>query len=359
MSERIRVLIVDDSAFVRRAVERMLSDHPDVRVVGMAANGTDAVRLAEQLHPDVIIMDVNMPELDGLEALQQIMRQSPTGVLMLSTLTHQGARTTLRALDLGAVDFLDKTSAGTVMDIYGLAPVLVEKVLAVSGATLRPRLAAPDAAPAPPPDASAASRPAACPYDMVAIGTSTGGPRALVEVLSRLPADFGAGVVIAQHMPAGFTHTLAERLDRRSPLRVAEARDGDAIAPGRVLIAPGGTQITVVRSGDGLVARVDTGPTSLLHHPSVDLLFRSVAEAAGERAVGVVLTGMGDDGARGLQAMRDAGARTLAESEATAVIYGMPRAASPAAERVLPLPEIGPALALLCSDSSSRAAGER
>lgn len=348
MIDRVRVLIVDDSAFVRRAVERMLAAAPEIQIVGTASDGADAVALARSLRPDVIVLDVNMPDLDGLAALQRIMEETPTGVLMLSTQTHQGAKTTLRALELGAVDFLDKSSAGTVMEIYGLAPLLREKVLAVAGAAVRPRAPGEEAAPRlePPPPAP---QPAASPYEVVVVGTSTGGPRALVELLCRLPESYGAGVVVAQHMPSGFTQTLAERLDRRSPLSVVEARDGDEVRPGRVLIAPGGTQITVQRDGVRLVTRVGAGSPDLLHRPSVDLLFESAAKTSGARAVGVILTGMGDDGARGLQALRDAGGRTLVESERTAVIYGMPRAAAPFAEQVLPLHEIAGALVALGS----------
>jgi two-component system, chemotaxis family, protein-glutamate methylesterase/glutaminase len=347
MAEPIRVLIVDDSAFVRRAVERMLSDLPDMEVVGTAANGADAVAMVKRLSPDVVILDVNMPELDGLEALQRIMAESPTSVLMMSTLTREGARTTLRALDLGAVDFVDKTAAGTVMDIYGLGPMLREKVRAIAGASPPP-----PARPAAPEREVGAPLPSRPPhqgrFELIAIGTSTGGPRALVEVISGLPGDLDAGIVIAQHMPAGFTQTLAERLNKRSPLEVVEAKDGDEVVPGRALIAPGGTQMIVERAHGRLVCRVDASPSGQLHRPSVDVLFNSVAEVVGARAIGVVLTGMGDDGARGLAAMREAGARTLAESEETAVIFGMPRAAAPAAEKVLPLPQIAPWLRETC-----------
>jgi two-component system, chemotaxis family, protein-glutamate methylesterase/glutaminase len=356
MAEPVRVLIVDDSAFVRRAVERMLSGLPDVRVIGTATNGTEAVDLVRQLAPDVVILDVNMPELDGLQALQRIMTETPTSVLMMSTLTSEGARTTLRALDLGAVDFVDKTPAGTVMDIYGLAPTIREKVRAVAGASL------PAHATVLPPVVTSRSPRAERPphetrYEVVVIGTSTGGPRALVELIPRLPADLDAGVVVAQHMPAGFTQTLAERLNKRSPIEVLEAYDGAEVAPGRVLLAPGGSQIRLKRLNGTLVTRIETGPTKLLHRPSVNLLFGSAAEVVGARTVGVVLTGMGDDGATGLQKLRDAGARTAAESEETAVIYGMPRAAAPAAEVILPLPQIAQWLTRTCGVWSAPKAG--
>jgi two-component system, chemotaxis family, protein-glutamate methylesterase/glutaminase len=342
VSEPIRVLVVDDSAFVRRAVERMLSGVPGLEVVGTAADGNDAVERVKELRPHVVIMDVNMPELNGLDALRRIMAEAPTGVLMMSTLTSEGADTTLKALDLGAVDFLDKSAAGTTMDIYSLGPLLREKVLAVAGAAV-PTPAA-DLDPAEPVEVLASKPSAMREHDAVLIGASTGGPRALAEVLSRLPAEFPVGVVVAQHMPSGFTVTLAERLNRRCRLEVSEAEDGSRVEPGRVLIAPGGKQITLRHRNGDLCVAVDEGPTNLIHKPSVDLLFQSAARLIGARTVGVVLTGMGDDGARGLSELRAAGARTLVESSETAVIYGMPRAAAPAAERILPLREIGPAL---------------
>lgn len=336
MADEVRVLIVDDSAFVRRAVERMLLGLPSVRVVGTASNGVDAVRAVEELGPHVVIMDVNMPKLNGLEALKQIMTEHPTGVLMLSTLTREGAEETLHALELGAVDFIDKNAAGTTMDIYALAPVLREKVLAVAGAAI------PVDAPESELQVKLPGRVVTGPtgIEVVVIGASTGGPRALAEIVAKLPHDFPAGIVIAQHMPPGFTETLAERLDRRSELEVREAADGDLILPGTALVAPGGLQISVVREGGELRVRLDEGPSNLLHRPSVDLLFRSAADVVEGRAVGIVLTGMGDDGARGLKCLRDAGAVTLAESEETAVIYGMPRAAAAVADHILPLQAI-------------------
>jgi two-component system chemotaxis response regulator CheB len=356
MSERIRVLIADDSAFMQRAVERMLSPAPEIEVIGVASTGTEAVEMAVRLRPDVVILDVNMPELDGIEALRRIMADAPAGVVMLSTLTRDGARTTLRALDLGAVDFVDKTSAGGAMDIYSLGPVLREKVLVAAGAAVRP--AEPDATE--PDDLAqresrlpAALRDAAagCPYEVVLIGASTGGPRALAELVSAFPAGFGATVIIAQHMPAGFTQTLAERLNRKCELDVSEVRRNRKIEPGKVLLAAGGSQARLDRVGTGLVLRISDSHAEMLHRPSVDLLFRSAAEAVGASAIAVVLTGMGDDGALGLRALRKAGARTIAESEDTAIIYGMPKAAAPAAEAILPLEKIGPTIVSLCAGS--------
>jgi two-component system chemotaxis response regulator CheB len=350
MTRRARVLLVDDSAFVRRATERMLEPLEGVEVAGYAANGEDALRLVHELQPDLVIMDLNMPGMDGMQALERIMSERPTPVLLLSSMTREGAEVTLRALEAGAVDFVDKTDAGTVMDIHGLAPVIRDKVRAVlRSAHLPPPAPRMDAAPA-----AAVGAPGAAPvasagaYEVIAIGASTGGPRALTEVIPALPLGMGAGVVVAQHIPPGFTATLAERLDQRSTIRVREARDGDAVLPDQALVAPGGRQMTVVREDGGLRVRVWDDGGERLHRPSVDLLFASVAEAAGARAVGVVLTGMGSDGADGLARIRRAGGRALVESAETAVIDGMPRAARPHAERSLALGRIAPALAEMC-----------
>lgn len=345
MSGPARVLVVDDSAFVRRATERMLAPLDGVSVVGAARDGEEALRLVRALRPDLVIMDVEMPGLDGIEALRGIMRDCPTPVLLLSSHTRDGADVTLRALEAGAVDFVDKGGAGTaMMDIHALAPLLRDKVAAV----LRARTAPPEPLPGPggAPSSSAPSPASAPPgrYEVVAIGSSTGGPRALAELVPALPAGFAAAVVVAQHMPPGFTGTLAERLDRRGPLRVTEAEDGAPLRPGHVLIAPGGRQMRVERTPGGLVARV-YDDDACLHRPSVDRLFESVARVAGRGSVGVVLTGMGNDGAAGLARIRRAGGRTLVESARTAVIDGMPAAARPVAERDVPLEEVAGVLA--------------
>ncbi len=341
MPEPIEVLVVDDSPFVRSAVKRMLAPLEQVRVVGTAGDGREAVEQVERLHPDVVILDIAMPEVDGLEAIRQIMATRPTPILVLSSHTRPGAEITLRALDLGAVDFISKAQAGTRMDIYQLAPALREKVLGV--AVSRLSAGAPSSA-----DVEigrAERRTFRTPsYDVLAIGASTGGPRALVRILGSLPSPFPAGIVIAQHMPAGFTATLAERLDRRSELQVREARDGDRIEPGVALLGVGGRQFRVESGPDGLRARVPSEPDRFLHRPSVDHLLSSVARAAGSRAIGMVLTGMGQDGAKGLADVRRAGGRTLAESEESAVIFGMPRAAAPHAEQVLPLDRLPAAI---------------
>jgi two-component system chemotaxis response regulator CheB len=347
MTRSARVLLVDDSAFVRRATERMLEPMEGVEVAGYAANGEEALRLVHELQPDLVIMDLNMPGMDGMQALERIMSERPTPVLLLSSMTSEGAEVTLRALEAGAVDFVDKTDAGTVMDIHGLAPVIRDKVRAV----LRSRHLPPPAPRIAPAAVEAAGTQVAAggAYEVIAIGASTGGPRALTEVIPALPLGLGAGVVVAQHIPPGFTETLAERLDRRSLIRVREARDGDAVLPDLALLAPGGRQMTVVRDdAGGLRVRVWDDGGERLHRPSVDLLLSSVAEAAGAHSVGVVLTGMGSDGAEGLARIRRAGGRALVESAETAVIDGMPGAARPHAERSLALGRIAPAVAEMC-----------
>lgn len=346
MTHPARVLLVDDSAFVRRATERMLAPLAGVSVVGFARDGEEAVRQVRDLRPDLVIMDVEMPGMDGVAALERIMRECPTPVLLLSSHTRDGAEITLRALEHGAVDFLDKGGAASSMDIHALAPMLREKVWAVLKARTDPLRAPADSGRSSQAVDSAPSPAQPGRYEVVAIGTSTGGPRALAELIPALPAGFAAAVVVAQHMPAGFTETLSERLDKRSPLRVSEARDGDAVLPGCVLIAPGGRQMEVRRTGGALTVHVFDDPGQL-HKPSVDLLFRSVARAAGAASVGVVLTGMGSDGAAGLESIRGAGGRTFVESARTAVINGMPAAARGAAERDLALDEVAGVLAAI------------
>jgi two-component system, chemotaxis family, protein-glutamate methylesterase/glutaminase len=348
----IRVLLVDDSPFIRRAVERMLASLEGVRVVGVAANGREGVEETQRLRPDVVILDIVMPELDGLAAIQEIMETAPTPILVLSTETSPGAEVTLRALELGAVDFVSKTQAGTRMDIYDLAPVLREKVLVVAGSRVpdaigppgppqpsspaRAPEAQPPAAPAPPVPETASK--------VLVVGASTGGPRALAALLAAIPRNFPGGVLVAQHMPPGFTATLAQRLDRRSALTVREARDGDPIEPGVALLGVGGRQFWVDRDNGRLVARVTEADENLVHRPSVDLLFTTAASALGSAVVAVVLTGMGQDGAAGLAAIRAAGGRTLVESEESAVIFGMPRAAREWADQILPLDQLPAAI---------------
>lgn len=319
---KIRVLVVDDSAFVRRALDRMLGGAADIEVVGLAADGAQGLEMSRQLEPDVITLDVKMPRLDGLETLKRLMEERPTPVLLLSSLTQQGAEVTLRGLELGALDFVDKSSVQGPMNLLGLADELLTKVRALAASHRAPPGAPPSAKEAPGDPYAGGPR-----AEVVAIGASTGGPAALQEVIPRLPAGFPGAVLVVQHIPKGFSRSLAERLAGRSPLPVREARDGEAVAPGTVLVAPAGIHTKVRRRGGVVRVALDEEPRSSLHRPSVDVLMASVAKAYGPRALGVVLTGMGSDGTAGLGAIKEAGGRTLAESEDSCVIYGMPKAA--------------------------------
>jgi two-component system, chemotaxis family, protein-glutamate methylesterase/glutaminase len=349
--EPVKVLLVDDSPFVQRAVQRMLEPVPEVRVVGVASDGVAGLEAVTRLHPDVVVLDIDMPRMDGLETIRQIMEAAPTPILVLSSHSGPGAEVTIKALELGAVDFLSKSEAGTRMDIYDLAPTLREKILAVAASRLPQEPAPATTATAPATTATgSAAEPAPSTtarnsrYELLVVGASTGGPRAITTLLSELPPDFPAGILIAQHMPHGFTATLAQRLDRRCAIAVREARDGDAIEPGLALLGAGGRHLSVERQAGALVARVTAPAQGRIHRPSVDLLFESAAHVSNGRTVGVVLTGMGHDGATGLEAIRRAGGRTLVESEESAVIYGMPGAAAESAERILPLDRLGSAV---------------
>jgi two-component system chemotaxis response regulator CheB len=321
---RIRVLVVDDSAFVRRALDRMLGGAADIEVVGTAADGIEGIERAKALRPDVITLDIKMPRLGGLETMTRIMAECPTSVLLLSSLTQEGADVTLRGLELGALDFVDKSSVQGPMNLLGLADELLSKVRALAG-SWHPRSAvAPAAAEAMHPFAGAP------PASVVAIAASTGGPAALQEVIPRLPAGFAGAVLVVQHIPKGFSRSLADRLAARSALPVREAEDGEIVVPGVVLIAPAGIHTRVRRLGSVVRIVHDEEPRAALHRPSADVLMASVAAAYGPSALGVVLTGMGSDGTEGLRAIKEAGGRTMAESEESCVIYGMPKVAAEA-----------------------------
>jgi two-component system chemotaxis response regulator CheB len=339
-SRKIRVLIVDDSRFVRQAVARMLNSAPDIEVVGQAADGRQGIEKARELRPDVVTLDVQMPHMGGLETLERLMAEAPVPVLLLSSLTSEGADVTLRGLELGALDFVDKSTAKGNMNLLSLAEELRAKVRALAGSPRRRQLAEPHVAShgRAPTDSTGAL--------VVAIGTSTGGPTALQNVIPRLPKDLAAAVLVVQHIPVGFTRYLADRLAQRSALPVTEAKDRETVAPGRVLIAPAGLHMKLVRRGDAVEVQLDEEPRSSLHRPSADVLMASVAEVYGPRSVGVILTGMGTDGAEGLGAIRKAGGRTIAENEETSVIYGMPKAAIEAGvvDQAMPLHEIADAI---------------
>ncbi len=350
----LRVVVVDDSALVRSVLTALINRCPDLSVVGTASDPYEARETIRALNPDVITLDVEMPRMNGLEFLEKLMRLRPMPVVMVSTLTERGAQTTLQALELGAVDFVAKPVLSQRAGLEALAEEITQKIRAAAGARIGRRPVAVPAGAAGPqmaqgagPGASMASAaalrrapgaPVRYADRLLAIGASTGGTEALREVLSALPADF-PGIVIAQHMPAGFTASFAARLDSLCALRVTEARDNERIEQGHAYIAPGGRHLAVERLGTGWVTRVlDTEPVNR-HRPSVDVLFRSVAQAAGARAMGMMLTGMGADGATAMRVMRDSGCHNLVQDEASCVVFGMPREAiaAGAAHEVLPL----------------------
>jgi two-component system chemotaxis response regulator CheB len=331
---KIRVLVVDDSAFVRQALTRMLGSEPDLEVVGTAVDGRDAIQKVQALRPDVVTLDILMPRMGGLEALEAIMATSPVPVLLLSSQTREGADVTLRGLELGAMDFVDKSSVQGAMNLLELAEELRAKVRALASVP-RDRLHGIE----PRPERLVAPAPAARRVEAVVIGTSTGGPPALQAIIPRLPEGLDSAILVVQHMPVGFTRSLAERLDSRSALRVREAEDGETVVRGQVLIAPAGRHMKVRHRGSAVKVWLDDEPRNALHRPSADVLMASVARTYGPRALGVILTGMGSDGVEGLRAIRAAGGSTMAESEETCVIYGMPKAAVEAGvvDRSVPL----------------------
>ncbi|HEY9898705.1 MAG TPA: chemotaxis response regulator protein-glutamate methylesterase [Pantanalinema sp.] len=341
----VNVLIVDDSAVVRQVLGDVLKNEPGIRLIGAASDPIFAWQRMRSEWPDVIVLDVEMPRMDGITFLKQIMQERPTPVVICSSLTERGAETTMQALAAGAFGIITKPKMGLKQFLLESSRELVKTVLAASHANVR-RLSAP-APVAPVAHAEPTVRAMAETTDrVVAIGTSTGGTQALEAVLRALPR-VSPGMVIVQHMPEKFTASFAERLDSLCAVEVREARDGDRVIPGRALIAPGGRHMQLKRSGAMYHVEVLDGPLVSHHRPSVDVLFRSVAKQAGRNALGIIMTGMGDDGARGLKAMRDAGASTLAQDEATCVVYGMPKEAVKlgAVERVVSLQAIAPHIA--------------
>lgn len=354
------VLVVDDSAFMRRVISDMISSAPEFHVVGTARDGLDALRKIHQLGPDIVTLDVEMPGLDGISALGYIMSETPRPVVMLSAYTTEGGEATMRALDYGAVDFVAKPSGTISLNLETVADRLLAALRAAATANLsnirvheaRPapwRAPSPDehaqapAAPAPPAAAPATARDAGTEL-AVAVAASTGGPRALAELIPRLPRVLGAAVLVVQHMPPRFTRSLAERLDGLSTLRVREAEDGEPVLTDHVYMAPGDYHMRVVRDGGGTRIALDREPTLHGVRPAADHLFRSVAQVYGPRTVGVVLTGMGRDGAEGLRALTAAGGSGIAQDRASSVIYGMPAAAAEVAGQILPLERVAEAV---------------
>jgi two-component system, chemotaxis family, protein-glutamate methylesterase/glutaminase len=335
-----KVLIVDDSSLMRQLLTEILSSDPELEVIGTAGDPFIAREKIKALSPDVLTLDIEMPRMDGLTFLEKLMRGHPMPVVMISSLTERGAETTLRALSLGAVDYVSKpkldVSNGTIEQTSEIiAKVKAAAKVKVRGATT----------PATGPVELAAGCHFSATHKVVAVGSSTGGTEALKDLLSPLPADF-PGLVMVQHMPEAFTRPFSERLNSLCRIRVQEAKDGDRILPGHALLAPGGHQMEVVRHGMEYAVRVYRGERVNRHLPSVDVLFSSCAKHLGKNAVGVLLTGMGADGAKGLLEMKEARAFTIAQDEATCVVFGMPREAIllGAVDQVLPLGRIPAAL---------------
>lgn len=342
-SAQIRVLITDDSAVMRTALSRMLESSPGIRVCGTAKNGREAVEKNNLLQPDVITLDVEMPVLDGIKALKQIMQEKPCPVIMVSSLTQQGAEITLEALDAGAFDYLPKEDLQRAAQALKLRQSLVDKIEAAARSSLARQRRGIVPAIAPVSNRDAVSGAFSSVPKIVVVGTSTGGPKALQEILPTLPADLPIAVLAVQHMPPGFTAPFAKRLDGLSKLRIREARQGEAVEPGTVLIAPAGQQTTVYTNGGSKVSIfLSDRPDDTPHKPSVDVTMASVAEVFGRHTMGIILTGMGSDGLQGMSAIRAAGGITIGQDEATCAVYGMPRccAESGVLQRVVPLSEV-------------------
>ncbi|HET7795358.1 MAG TPA: chemotaxis response regulator protein-glutamate methylesterase [Rhizobacter sp.] len=344
----VRVMVVDDSAVVRQVVTGLLEQAPGIEVMAAVSDPVLAIERLKQDWPDVIVLDVEMPRMDGITFLRLVMQQKPTPVVICSTLTEKGAKTTLEAMAAGAVAVITKPKLGLKQFLSEAADELVHTVRAAAKANVR-RLAMAPAVPAVAPTKNTADAilppvtraMAQTTERVVALGTSTGGTQALEEVLTALPR-VTPGIVIVQHMPEKFTAAFAARLDGLCQITVKEAENNDRVVPGRALIAPGGRHMLLKRSGAQYFVEVVDGPLVNRHRPSVDVLFRSVAKSAGANALGVIMTGMGDDGAAGLLEMRNVGARTLAQDEESCVVFGMPKEAIKrgGAERVIPLSSV-------------------
>ena len=363
----VKVLVVDDSGFFRRRVSEILSADPNIQVVGTATNGREAIDQALALKPDVITMDYEMPMMDGITAVRNIMQRCPTPVLMFSSLTHEGARVTLDALDAGAVDFLPKNFEDISRNPEKVKQMLCEKVHSIARSNRRaapsagvatqpstPAAPAPSSLSRPAHSSSASPAPVVAPaavkrksYRLVAIGTSTGGPVALQRVLTQLPANFPAPIVLIQHMPAAFTKAFAERLDKLCRITVKEAEDGDLLRPGLALLAPGGKQMMVDQRG---MVKILPGDERLNYKPCVDNTFGSAAKSFADKVLAVVLTGMGADGREGARLLKQGGSQVWAQDEASCVIYGMPMAIVKAslADAVYSLDDIGKHLVEAC-----------
>ncbi len=338
--KKIKVLCVDDSALIRSLMTEIINSQPDMEVVATAADPLMARDLVKRHLPDVMTLDVEMPRMDGLEFLEKLMRLRPMPVVMVSSLTAQGSDAALRALELGAIDFVTKPRLGLRQGLLDYTDLIASKFRAAAAARLLPRRSSGKTG-TPPPPAPLLRSPLLSTEKLIFIGASTGGTEAIREVLEPLPPD-SPGILIAQHMPAGFTQSFAQRLNGLCRIAVSEAVHGERILPGHAYIAPGGFHLSITRSGANYVAQVDQSEPVNRHRPAIDVLFDSAARHAGQNAMGVILTGMGRDGAEGLLRMRRAGAFTLAQDEASCVVFGMPREAHliGAADELVPVTDI-------------------
>ena len=356
--KKIRVLVVDDSALVRSLLTEIINRQKDMECIGAANDPLIAREMIRELNPDVLTLDIEMPKMDGIDFLGRLMRLRPMPVVMISTLTERGAEVTMRALELGAVDFVAKPRIGLVDGIKELADQIVDKVRIASSAHIQ-RAAAP--APA---DAESRGAAPARPHaplgrlsteKLICIGASTGGTEAIKEVLLQMPAD-APGIVITQHMPPGFTTSFAARLNGLCQITVKEASHGERVLPGHAYIAPGGKQFRVDRSGANYVCVVEDGELVNRHRPSVEVLFKSAAKVVGRNAIGIMLTGMGNDGAKAMKEMKDAGSYNYVQDEASCIVFGMPREAilHGAADEILSLTAIAPAVLAKLAGSGDR-----
>lgn len=344
MRKVVRVLVVDDSAYIRKTISQMLSRSPFIEVVGTATDGLDALEKVEALNPDVVTLDLIMPRMDGVTFLREQMARRPIPVVIVSIASESGEMA-LKALDEGAIDFVQKPTALATDKVFEIASELVEKIKAAAEVPMaKVAQAASLAAVAPPkvaPPSAGSSR-----VDAVVIGASTGGPQALRYLIPQLPADLPVPVMMVMHMPVGYTELYAQRLNELSSLHVVEAREGDTVRPGLALLAPAGRHLTVQRKSGVVLTHLDYRPFDMPHRPSVDVLFQSAAEVYGNRILGIILTGMGNDGLQGAAWIKSQGGIVFTEAEETCVVYGMPRAVAEAnlSDRTIPLDRMAQAI---------------
>jgi len=340
MDRVLRVLVVDDSAFVRKVVKQILSRSPFIEVVGTAHDGEEALEMVEQLNPDVVTLDLIMPHMDGVEFLRKQMARRPVPVVIVS-IASDISEMALAALDAGAVDFIHKPTALATEKVYEIGDELIEKVKVAANVPLK------FLPPPPSPPAPVAAFSHSGLVDIVVLGISTGGPQALNFLIPQFPAELPVPVAMVLHMPVGFTELFARRLDDLSPLKVIEAKEGDIVRPGVVLLAPAGLHMTFRRQADGtVVTHLDTRPIDMLHRPAVDVLFQSAAEVYGDRVLGVVMTGMGSDGKEGAAWIKSHGGTIYTEAEESCVVYGMPRSVDEAglSDKSVPLTQMAQAI---------------